>query len=153
MPTWPRRGCTIAGRVGRRRGGWAKNPTIGAENSKPPTSRVRLLSCGLPESEGSLLANGSHKPLHREQFPLDGVMRLIEQGTGRRHLGICEDGIPAYLFVLEPAPDALPVGHPCYGGNVVGKVPESLTQGKHPQALALACPVPQGVKLRAQRLA
>ena len=45
-------------------------------------------------------------------------MRLIEQGTGRRHLGICEDGIPAYLFVLEPAPDALPVGHPCCGGTV-----------------------------------
>jgi hypothetical protein len=71
---------------------------------------------------------GMMEALHREQFPLEGVMRLIEQGTGRRHLGICEDGIPAYLFVLEPAPDPLPVGHPCCGGNVVGKVTESLTR-------------------------
>src|SRR5712691_474376 len=37
------------------------------------------------------------KAFHGEQFPLDGVMRLIEQGAGHRHLGICEHGIPACL--------------------------------------------------------
>jgi hypothetical protein len=37
-------------------------------------------------------------------------------------------------------------------GDVIGKVPEPLPQGKHPQALALARPVPQGVKLGAEGL-
>ena len=71
-----------------------------------------LPSCGLPESEGSLLANGSHKPFHREQFPLDGVMGLIQQGAGHRHLRVFEHRIPARLLLLEPAPYALAVGRP-----------------------------------------
>jgi hypothetical protein len=37
--------------------------------------------------------------------------------------------------------------------HVVGTVAEPLPQGKHPQALALACPVQQGVELGASGLA
>src|SRR4030095_9148764 len=54
---------------------------------------------------------------------------------------------------LEPASDTATVGWPSGGRDVVYKVAEPLPQRKHPQALALACPVPQGVELRAQRLA
>jgi hypothetical protein len=35
--------------------------------------------------------------LHREQFPLDSVMGLIQEGAGRGHLGVGEDSIPAGL--------------------------------------------------------
>jgi hypothetical protein len=63
---------------------------------------------------------------------------LIQQRAGHRHLGVCEHGISARLFVLEPAPYALAVGYPSRHSDVTGKVPEPLPQGKHPQALAQA---------------
>ena len=87
-----------------------------------------------------------------EQLPLDGVMGLIQQGAGHGHLRVGEDGIPARLLLLKPAPHALAVGRPSRGGDVVDKVAEPLAERKHPQALALARPVEQGVELRAERL-
>jgi hypothetical protein len=35
------------------------------------------------------------EPFHHEELPVDGVMGLIQQGAGRRHPRVCEDGIPA----------------------------------------------------------
>jgi hypothetical protein len=93
------------------------------------------------------------KPLHHKQLPVDGVMRLIEQGAGDRHLRVFEYRIPARLLLLNPTPDARPVGRPCSVSHVIGKAAEPLTQCKHPQALALSCPVQQGVELGAQGLA
>jgi hypothetical protein len=81
------------------------------------------------------------EPLHREQFPLDGVVGLIEQCARHGHLRVGEDRRPARLFVLEPAPDTLPIGVPCAVRHVVDKVTEPLPQGKHPQAFALACSI------------
>ena len=75
---------------------------------------------------------------HHEQLPVDGVMDLIEQGARHRHLGVCEDRIPARLLVLKPASDARAVGRPRRVGDVVGKVAEPLPQRKHPQAFALS---------------
>src|SRR5712692_4976448 len=90
---------------------------------------------------------------HHKEFPVDGVMRLIEQGARRRHLRVCEHRIPARLLVLEPAPDTLPIGHPRFLSHVVSKMAEPLTERKHSQALALSRPVEQGVELRAEGLA
>src|SRR5262249_46297737 len=59
----------------------------------------------------------------------------------------------ARLLLLYPAPYPLAIGRPSRGGDVVGEVAQSLTERKHPQALALAHPVEQGVKLRTERLA
>jgi hypothetical protein len=59
----------------------------------------------------------------------------------------------ARLLVLKPAPHPLAIGLPRRSGDIIGKVAEPLTQRKHPQALALARPVQQGMKLRAQGLA
>ena len=89
------------------------------------------------------------KPFHHEEFPVDGVMGLIQQGAGHGHLGVCEDRIPARLFLLEPAPDALAIGLPRRVGDMVGKAPQPLAQRKHPQAFALTRPVQQGVELGA----
>src|SRR5215813_15552176 len=88
-----------------------------------------------------------------KQFPLDGVMGLIEQGTRGGHLRVLEDRIPPRLLVLHPASHALAIGWPRGGGDVVHKVAQPLAQGKYAQAFALACPVPQGVELGAERLA
>jgi hypothetical protein len=63
------------------------------------------------------------KPFQRKQFPLEGMRGLSQQGAGDGHLRGGEDGIPARLFVLEPAPYAHAVGRPSRGGDVVGKVP------------------------------
>ena len=92
------------------------------------------------------------KAFHREQFPLDGIMRLIQQRAGCRHLRVGEHRIPARLLLLEPAPDALAVGFRGAVCHAVGQVAEPLPQRTHPPALALACPVPQGVELGASGL-
>ena len=81
------------------------------------------------------------KAFHGEQFPLDGVMRLIEQRARDRHLRVFEDGIPPGLLVVEPLSYALAVGHPSRRSDMVSKTPQPLAEGKHPQALALARPV------------
>src|SRR6267142_4523600 len=87
------------------------------------------------------------KAFHREQFPLDGIMSLIQQGAGCRHLRVFEHRIPTCFFLSNPAPDALAVRRSRRGGNVSDKAAEPLTQRKHPQALALARAVEQGVEL------
>jgi hypothetical protein len=48
-----------------------------------------------PRDERLLVAARMVKAFHREQFPFDGVMGLIQQGAGLRHLRVCEHGIPA----------------------------------------------------------
>jgi hypothetical protein len=61
-------------------------------------------------------------PLHREQFPIDGVMGLIQQRAGHRHPGIFEHRIPARFLVLKPASHTLAIGWPRHGGDMIGKV-------------------------------
>ena len=94
-----------------------------------------------PREKRLLAPFGMMEAFHREQLPLDGVMGLIQQGARHGHLRVGEDRIPARFFVLEPAPDTLPVGVSCAVRHVIGKVAEPLTQRKHPQALTLSCPV------------
>ncbi|HSX80805.1 MAG TPA: hypothetical protein VLQ80_19820 [Candidatus Saccharimonadia bacterium] len=91
--------------------------------------------------------------LHHEEFPVYGVVSLIQQRAAGRHLGVCEHRIPARLLVLEPMANALTMVGSNRGGDVVGKAAESLAQRHHPQAFALAPPVQQGVELRTQPLA
>src|SRR5215813_1270847 len=57
-----------------------------------------------------LTATGMVKAFHRKELPLDGVMGLIQQGTGHGHLRVCQHRIPTDLLVLYPAPDTFPVG-------------------------------------------
>src|SRR5712691_5727716 len=87
------------------------------------------------------------KGFHGEQFPHDGVMGLIEQGAGHRHLGICKHRIPAGFLVAKPAPHTLAIGCSSRDGDVIGKVTQPLAKRKHPQALALARTVQKGVEL------
>jgi len=115
--------------------------------------RDQVVQVRKPRQKRSLTAPWMMEPLHRKQLPLDGIMGLIEQRAGHGHLRVCEDRIPASLLGLKPASHALAIGRSSGGSDVVHTVAEPLPQRKHPQALALACPVPQGVELCAQRLA
>ena len=109
----------------------------------------QVVEMGQAREKRLLVSTGMMKPLHCEQLPLDGVVGLVSEGAGHRHLRIGEHRVPARLLALEPVPDALAVGYPSRRGDVIGKVPEPLPQGTHPQALALARPGPQGGKLGA----
>jgi hypothetical protein len=62
------------------------------------------------------------QPFHREQFPLDGMLGLIQQGTGHRHLRIVAHRIPTRFLLLNPASHARPIGLPSRGGDVIGNV-------------------------------
>ena len=104
---------------------------------------------GEPSQKCLLAPLGMMEALHHEELPVYSVMRLIEQRTGHGHLRVFKDGIPAGFLVLKPAPHSLAVRRPGRGRDVIGKAPQPLTQRKHAQALALACPVEQGVELGA----
>jgi len=109
--------------------------------------RYQVVEVREPREKCLLASFGVMEAFHRKQLPLDGVMGLIQQGAGDGHLRVCEHRIPARLLVLEPVPYALPVGPPCAVSHMVSKVAEPLTQCKYAQALALLCPVQQGVEL------
>ena len=74
-----------------------------------------------PRQKRLLTAGWMVKRFHHEQFPVDGMMSLIQQGAGGRHLRVFEDGIPTRYFVLKPLSHALAVGLPCGVGDVIGK--------------------------------
>jgi hypothetical protein len=92
------------------------------------------------------------KGFHHAQLPVEGVMGLIHKRAGHGHLRVCKHRIPAGLLVLYPAPYPLAIGRSSRGGDVLDTVASPLAQGKHPQMLALARPVEQGMALGAPRL-
>src|SRR5215831_1912479 len=78
-----------------------------------------VVQMGEPSQKRLLAAFGMMEALHHEQFPVDGVMGLIQQSTGHRHLRVGEHGIPACFLLLNPAPHALTIGCSCDGGHMV----------------------------------
>jgi hypothetical protein len=74
-----------------------------------------------PREERLLAATRMMEPLHREQFPLDGVMGLVLKRAGHRRLGVCKDRIPAALLALKPAPHPRAIGGPNRGRDVIGR--------------------------------
>jgi hypothetical protein len=110
--------------------------------------RNQVVEVRQPSQKCLLTAAWMVKRFHHEEFPLDGVVGLIQQGAGDRHLQVFEDGIPPRFLLPTPAPDALAVGRPRRGGDVIDKVAEPLTERHHALALPLARPVEQGVGLR-----
>jgi len=112
----------------------------------------QIVQVGEPDKKRPLAAPGVMKAFHGEQFPLDGVVSLVQQGAHHRHLGIFKDRIPARFLLLKPLSYACAVGHPGCVRDVVREAPQPLAQCKDAQAFALACSVPQGVELAAERL-
>jgi hypothetical protein len=108
-----------------------------------------VIQVGEPCEKRLLASTWVMKAFHGEQLPLDGIMGLIQQGAGHRHLGVFENGIPARLFVLHPAPHPRAIGGPSCGSDMIGKAAQPLAERKHPQTLPLSRAVPQGVELRA----
>ena len=62
--------------------------------------RNEVVQVGEPREKRLLAPTWMMEPLHREEFPLDSVMRLIEQRTGHGHLRVGEYRVPARLLVL-----------------------------------------------------
>ena len=65
---------------------------------------------------------GMMEVFHHEELAVDGVMRLIQHGTHRRHLGVFEHRIPARFFVLKPTLHTLAMILSNRGRDVVRKV-------------------------------
>ena len=79
--------------------------------------------------------------LHGEELAVDGVVRLIQHRAHRRHLWVCEHGIPACFLFLKPVLHAFTVLLAHGGGEVIDKATETLAQCRHPQAVAPSAPV------------
>jgi hypothetical protein len=61
----------------------------------PTLIRYQVVWVCQPREKRLLTSLWVMKPFHGEQFPLDGIMRLIQERAGHWHLGVCKDGIPA----------------------------------------------------------
>ena len=88
----------------------------------PTLIRDEVVQVGEPGEKRLLATTWMVKPLHHKQLPVDGVMRLIKQGAGDRHLRVFEHRRPPRLLLLEPAPNARAIGSPRCGYDVIGKV-------------------------------
>ena len=70
------------------------HPTLSGMLSAPLVGH-QVVQVREPCQKCLLTATWVMKRLHGEQFPLDGIMGLIQQGAGHGHLGVGEDRIPA----------------------------------------------------------
>ena len=84
-----------------------------------------------PRQKRLLTAARMMEALHHEQFPVDGVMGLIQQGAGHRHLWVCEHRVPARLLGLKPLAYMVAIGLPSGVRDMVRKTPQPLAQCKH----------------------
>ena len=66
--------------------------------------------------------------LHHKQFPVDGVMGLIQYCAHRWHLRVGEHRIATRFLGLKPAPHALAMVRANGRGDVVGKTASALAQ-------------------------
>src|SRR5438128_11007703 len=92
------------------------------------------------------------KTLHREQLPVHGVVRLIQQRAHCRHLRVFEHCVPARFLVLYPVAHTLAVFLAFRSTDVVDKTAQSMPKRYHPQACALTAAVQPGVETRAPAL-
>src|SRR5713101_7102855 len=83
--------------------------------------RDQVVQVREPRQKRLLAATWVMKPFHREQFPVNRVMRLIQERTRHGHLRVCEHRIPAGFLVLKPLAHPVAVGLPCGVGDMVGK--------------------------------
>jgi len=120
---------------------------------RPPLSGDQVVQVRQPRQKRLGTAAWMMKRFPHPALPVDGMMGLIQQGAGDRHLRVCEPRPPPRLLLLDPAPDALPGGHPCAGRHVVGTVASPLAERHHPSALPQWCAVQPGVELRAHGVA
>ena len=90
--------------------------------------RHQVVQVGQPCEKRLLAATGMMKAFHGKQFPLDGIMRLIQERAGHRHLGVCKDRIPAHLLLVYPAPYPLAIRRPSRGHDVLRKATQPLAQ-------------------------
>jgi hypothetical protein len=74
-----------------------------------------------PDKKCLLASIWMMKSFHHEQFPVYGVMGLIQQGAGDWHLRVFEHRIPAGFLLLNPMPYACAMSYPSRGGHMVGK--------------------------------
>jgi putative flippase GtrA len=98
---------------------------------RAPLVGYEVVQMGEPAQKRLLAAFGMMEDLHHAQLPVDGVMGLIQHRARHRHLRILKDRIPARLLLLEPAPDAFPVGGSSRCRDVVDKTAQPLAQCKH----------------------
>ena len=75
-----------------------------------------------PREKRCLAPTGVMKAVHGEELPIDGMVRLIQHRTHRRHLGVFAYRIPARFLLCKPMPYALTMVLANCGGGMVGTV-------------------------------
>src|SRR5262245_27781199 len=89
---------------------------------RPALIGDEVVQVGESREKRLLAPFGVMEAFHREQLPLDGIMGLIQQGTGHGHLRVCQHRIPPSFLLLEPASHTRAIGRPHGGGDAVDKV-------------------------------
>jgi hypothetical protein len=99
---------------------------------RPTLIRDQVVQVREPHQKRLLTAAWMMKRFHHQEFPADGMMGLIQQDAGDRHLRVFEHRRPPRFLRLEPAPEARPVGRPGAVRHVVGNMASPLAAHKPP---------------------
>jgi hypothetical protein len=91
----------------------------------------QIIQMGQTTQECLLAPIWMMKTFHHKEFPINGVMGLVQQSAGHWHLRVGEHRRPARFFVLKPVLYALAMSCPSRGGDKIGKVASPLAQRKH----------------------
>ena len=83
--------------------------------------RYQVVQVCQPRQKRLLAAAWMVKRFHHKQFPVHGIMRLIKQRAGDRHLRVFEDRIPPRFLGLKPLSHARTIDLPGGVGDVIGK--------------------------------
>src|SRR6266446_1930196 len=97
----------------------------------PLLVRNQVVQVHQPRQKRRLAPTRMVEALHGEQLPVHGVVRLVQPCTHRRHLGVFEYRIPAWLFVLDPVAPSLTVFFANRRRTVIDKAAQSLTKRHH----------------------
>jgi hypothetical protein len=96
-----------------------------------PLVRDQVVQMCQPDKKCLLASIWMMKSFRHEQFPVYGVMGLIQQAAGDWHLRVFEHRISAGFLLLNPMSYACAISYPSRGGHMVGKAAQPLTQRKH----------------------
>ena len=99
--------------------------TFAAVN-RPPLIRNQVRQNRKTIEENSLATGFVMKALHHEQFPVDGIMKLIDLSRGFGNVAIRKQNMPPRLFPLYPFPHPLSIVFSCQAFNLLDESSQSL---------------------------
>ena len=97
----------------------------------------QIVQVSQPHEKSPLTPTGVMETFHHKQFPIEGIVGLVQYCAHRRHLRVGKHRIPARFLGLKPVAHALTVLFAHCRGEVLGETAEALAERHHAEACTL----------------